>query len=106
VIKRVVLSAQAQADLAALDRAVALRVIAAIQRFAATGAGNVQGLRGIHPPESAFTTMEIGSTSSASVTAKTLTAEIFDQVPDRISRCQFFRRIRLLSFLASHLLPQ
>jgi hypothetical protein len=37
--------------LAALDRAVALRIIAAIQRFAATGAGNVQGLRGIHPPE-------------------------------------------------------
>jgi mRNA-degrading endonuclease RelE of RelBE toxin-antitoxin system len=51
VIKRVVLSAQAQADLAALDRAVALRIIAALQRFAATGAGNVQGLRGIHPPE-------------------------------------------------------
>ena len=51
MIKRVVLSAQAQTDLAALDRAVALRVIAAIQRFAATGAGNVQGLRGIHPAE-------------------------------------------------------
>ena len=51
MIKRVVLSAQAQADLAALDRAVALRIIAALQRFAATGAGNVQGLRGIHPPE-------------------------------------------------------
>jgi hypothetical protein len=30
---------------------VALRIIAAIQRFAATGVGNVQGLRGIHPPE-------------------------------------------------------
>jgi len=51
VIKRAVLSTQAQADLAALDRAVALRIIAAINRFAATGAGNVQGLRGIHPPE-------------------------------------------------------
>lgn len=49
--KRVVLSTQAQADMAALDRAVALRIIAAINRFAATGAGNVQGLRGIHPPE-------------------------------------------------------
>ena len=51
MIKRVVLSTQAQADLAALDRAVALRIAGAINRFAATGAGNVQGLRGIHPPE-------------------------------------------------------
>lgn len=49
--KRVVLTAQAQADLAVLDRIVALRIIGAINRFAATGAGNVQGLRGIHPPE-------------------------------------------------------
>lgn len=51
MIKRIVLSAQAQADLAALDRSVALRIIRAIHRFAATGAGNVQGLRDIHPPE-------------------------------------------------------
>ena len=51
MIKRVVLSTEAQADLAALDRPVALRIVAAINRFAATGAGNVQGLRGIHPPE-------------------------------------------------------
>lgn len=49
--KRVVLSTQAQADLATLDRAVALRIAGAINRFAATGAGNVQGLRGLHPPE-------------------------------------------------------
>jgi len=51
LIKRVVLSAQAQADLAALDRAIALRIIGAINRFAVTGAGNVKGLHGIHPPE-------------------------------------------------------
>jgi hypothetical protein len=51
VIKRVVLSIQAKVDLAALDRTVALRILAAVQRFASTGAGNVQGLRGIHPPE-------------------------------------------------------
>ena len=49
--KRVVLSTQAQADLAGLDRSGALRIIGAIQRFADTGAGNVRGLRGIHPPE-------------------------------------------------------
>lgn len=51
MIKRVVLSTEAQADLAGLDRAVALRIIKAIHRFATTGAGNVQGLHGIHPPE-------------------------------------------------------
>jgi len=51
VTKRVVVSPQAQADLAGLDRAVALRIAGAINRFAATGAGNVQGLHGIHPPE-------------------------------------------------------
>ena len=49
--RRIVLSTQAQADLAALDRPVALRIVGAINRFAATGAGNVQGLHGIHPPE-------------------------------------------------------
>lgn len=49
--KRIVLSTEAKADLAGLDRAVALRIIGAINRFTATGAGNVQGLRGIHPPE-------------------------------------------------------
>ena len=51
MIKRVVLSRQAQLDLAALDRTVALHILAATRRFASTGAGNVQGLRGIHPPE-------------------------------------------------------
>jgi mRNA-degrading endonuclease RelE of RelBE toxin-antitoxin system len=51
VNKRIVLSTEAQADLAGLDRSVALRVVAAINRFASTGAGNLQVLRGIHPPE-------------------------------------------------------
>lgn len=51
MIKRVVLSTEARADLAAMDRPVALRIVAAVNRFAVTGAGNVQGLRGIHPPE-------------------------------------------------------
>ena len=48
MIKRVVVSTEAQA---ALDRAVVLRIAKAIHRFAATGAGNLQGLHGIHPPE-------------------------------------------------------
>lgn len=45
MIKRVVVSTQAQTDLAALDSPVALRIAGAIHRFATTGAGNVQGLR-------------------------------------------------------------
>ena len=49
--KRVALSAQAQADLADLDRAIALRIVSAIHRFAETGAGNIKVLRRIHPPE-------------------------------------------------------
>lgn len=85
MIKRVVLSTQAQSDLAALDRAVALRILAATRRLASTGAGNVQGLRGIHPPEFrlrvgdwrfAFTTTAIGLTCCASAIAKTRTEEI------------------------------
>ena len=54
MIQRVVLSTQAQSDLAALDHAGALRILAATRRFASTGAGNVQALRGIHPPEFRF----------------------------------------------------
>ena len=42
MIKRVVLSKQTQAALAALDRAVALRITGAINPFPETGAGNVQ----------------------------------------------------------------
>jgi len=51
LIKRVVLSPQAKADLAVLDRPTALRIARGIHRFASTGAGNVKALRGIHPPE-------------------------------------------------------
>jgi len=74
LIKRVVLSAQAQTDLAGLDRAVALRIAGAINRLAETGAGSVQGLRGIHAfasviGEYASTTMLIGSTFSGSAIA-------------------------------------
>jgi hypothetical protein len=85
VIKRVVLSIQAKGDLAALDRAVALRILAAVQRLASTGAGNVQGLRGIHPPEFRLRVGDwrvrfhdhaaIGSMCSVSAIARTPTAE-------------------------------
>ena len=37
--------------MAALDRAIARRVKQSVERFAATGAGNVTRLQGIEPPE-------------------------------------------------------
>lgn len=39
------------ADMAALDTSVARRIQAAVERLAATGAGDVKRLRGIDPPE-------------------------------------------------------
>jgi mRNA-degrading endonuclease RelE of RelBE toxin-antitoxin system len=51
VIKRVILSTEAQTDLAALDRPVALHILRAVSRVATTGVGNVQALHGIHPLE-------------------------------------------------------
>jgi mRNA-degrading endonuclease RelE of RelBE toxin-antitoxin system len=41
----------ALADLAALDKGIARRIQQAVERFAATGAGNVKRLQGIEPPE-------------------------------------------------------
>ena len=82
--KRVVVFTEAQADIAALDRPMALRISKAIHRFAATGAGNVQGLHGIHPPSSgsasatgafAFMTTAIGSMSCACGNARWRTGE-------------------------------
>ena len=39
------------ADLAALDKGIVRRVKQSVERFAATGAGNVKRLQGIDPPE-------------------------------------------------------
>ncbi len=50
-MKKLVLTDQAQADLAALDRATRLRIAAAIQRLVFTNAGNIKKLQGIDPPE-------------------------------------------------------
>jgi len=38
-------------DMAALDKGIALRLKKAVERFAATGSGNVKKLQGIDPPE-------------------------------------------------------
>ena len=38
-------------DMAALDKTTARRVQRGVERFAATGAGNVKRLQGIDPPE-------------------------------------------------------
>ena len=42
---------QALEDMAALDKGIARRVSQTLERFAATGAGNVKRLQGIDPPE-------------------------------------------------------
>ncbi len=41
----------ALADLAALDKGIARRVMQSVERFAETGAGNVKRLQTIDPPE-------------------------------------------------------
>jgi hypothetical protein len=38
-------------DMATLDKGLSRRVKQAIERFPATGAGDVKGLQGIEPPE-------------------------------------------------------
>ena len=50
-MKNLVFADQAKADLDRMDRAIRLRVTAAIQRMAETGAGNIKKLQGIYPPE-------------------------------------------------------
>ena len=44
-------SEQSLDDMSALDKEMARRVKQAVERFAATGAGNVKRLQGIKPPE-------------------------------------------------------
>ena len=50
-MKKLVLTDQAKADLAGLDRATRLRIAAALQRLVQTNVGNIKKLQGIEPPE-------------------------------------------------------
>ena len=50
-MKQLVLSGQAKADMAGLDRGFRLRVFAAVQRLVQAGAGDIKKLQGIDPPE-------------------------------------------------------
>jgi mRNA interferase RelE/StbE len=50
-VKAIVFSEQARSDVRRLDREIAMRILAALHRFAETGAGNVKRLQGIDPPE-------------------------------------------------------
>ncbi|MBL8227536.1 MAG: hypothetical protein JNL98_03630 [Bryobacterales bacterium] len=49
-MRNLVLTDQAKADLAGLDRASRLRIAAAIQRLVQDSAGNIKKLQGIDPP--------------------------------------------------------
>jgi mRNA-degrading endonuclease RelE of RelBE toxin-antitoxin system len=48
--KRVIFSAEARADVRAIDRETALRLLKALARFLETDAGNVKQLEGFAPP--------------------------------------------------------
>jgi mRNA-degrading endonuclease RelE of RelBE toxin-antitoxin system len=48
--KRVIFSDEARADLRAIDRETALRLLKALARFLATDAGSVKQLAGFDPP--------------------------------------------------------
>jgi len=48
--RRVVFSGEARADLRAIDRETALRLLKALARFLETDAGNVKQLAGFDPP--------------------------------------------------------
>jgi mRNA interferase RelE/StbE len=49
--KRVIFSDEARADIRAIDRDTALRVLKALARFLETEAGNVKQLQGFDPPQ-------------------------------------------------------
>ena len=48
--QRVIFSVEARADLRAIDRETALRLLKALARFLATDTGNVKQLEGFDPP--------------------------------------------------------
>lgn len=48
--ERVLWSAEARADIRAIERDTALRLLKALDRFVKTGAGNVKQLQGFDPP--------------------------------------------------------
>lgn len=50
-MKQIEWSEESLDDLAALDKGMARRITAAIERFTEHGAGNVKKLQGIDPPE-------------------------------------------------------
>jgi len=49
--QKVIFSTEARADLRAIDRETALRLLKALARFLATDAGNVKQLEGFDPPQ-------------------------------------------------------
>lgn len=50
MVKRVLWSTEARADLRAIDRDTALRLLKTLDRFLKAGAGNAKRLEGFHPP--------------------------------------------------------
>jgi mRNA interferase RelE/StbE len=50
-VKRIVWTEPAKADVRRIDRETAMRILAALDRFARTGEGDVKRLQDIEPPE-------------------------------------------------------
>jgi mRNA-degrading endonuclease RelE of RelBE toxin-antitoxin system len=50
-VKRIVWTGPAKADVRRIDRDTAMRILAALDRFARTGEGDVKHLQDIEPPE-------------------------------------------------------
>jgi mRNA interferase RelE/StbE len=50
-VKEIEWSEESLDDLAALDKSIARRIKAAVERFSETGSGNIKKLQGIDPPE-------------------------------------------------------
>jgi mRNA-degrading endonuclease RelE of RelBE toxin-antitoxin system len=49
--ERVIFSTEARADIRAIDRGIALRLLKTLDRFLATNSGNVKQLEGFDPPQ-------------------------------------------------------
>ena len=50
-MKKIIITPQAKTDVRRIDRETAMRILAALDRFARTGEGDVKHLQDIEPPE-------------------------------------------------------
>ncbi len=85
MIKRVIWSDEARADIRAIDRETALRLLKALARFLQTEAGNVKQLHGFEPPRYRLRVGDGASSSALSATtpSKSFTSKIAEKLIDK-----------------------